>query len=94
MPSLHKKHKEAKSKYLSDLDIFVYIANLCLYSTRILRDEIRVKNRDAVLQTVGKEVTALSKLISKKNWYYFSEYTHTGTKKFYKSVGLKPNETN
>ncbi len=82
MPSLHKKHKEVKNNNLSDIDIIVYSVNLCLYSARILRGEIKVKNRDAVLQTVGREVIAISNLMSKKNWYYFSDYTHTGTKKF------------
>lgn len=75
---------------LSEIDIISYSTNLCLFSMRILRDEIQVPNRDEILKKVTNEVLELYKLLSKKDYMMESNYTKKDTKKFFKSVGLKP----
>lgn len=85
-----KKDREKKAKYLSELDVIMYSTNLCLFSMRILREEIQIKNKDMVLSMVNKEVYNLSRLMSKNDFMQDSNYTKKDTRAFFKEVGLKP----
>ncbi len=88
-PMMYKRVTIDKS-YLSSIELILYSTNLCLFSTRILRNEIHVKNREATLSAVIQEVSKLYNLLSKDDFYMHSDYTKKDTKKFFKSVGLKP----
>lgn len=75
---------------LNEIELILYSTNLCLFSMRILRNEIEVKNRNTVLNIVTDEVGKLYNLISKKDFLLHSNYTKKDTREFFKKVGLKP----
>lgn len=87
---LQKSKISTNKKYLNELELILYSTNLCYYSTRILRNEIEVKNRNEVLNIVTDEVGKLYNLLSKKDFLLHSNYTQEDTKAFFKKVGLKP----
>lgn len=79
---------------MSEIDLILYSTNLCLFSARILRNEIQIPNRDETLTKVNNEIMKLYNLLSKKDFILHSEYAHKDTKQFFKSVGLKPKHIN
>lgn len=81
---------KANRGVLNEIEVILYSSNICLYAMRILRGEIHVKNREAVLNRTMAEIAKLESLLSKKDFYQYSTYTEGTTKEFYKSVGLKP----
>lgn len=88
-PMIYKRVTIDKSR-LSEIELILYSTNLCLFSARILRDEINVPNREGTLNAVSKEILKLYSILSTKDYYLHSDYTKQDTKKFFKSVGLKP----
>ena len=76
--------------HLNEIELILYSTNLCLFSMRILRNEIQVSNRTNVLNVVMNEAGKLYNLLSKQNILQHSNYTKKDTKTFFKSVGLKP----
>jgi hypothetical protein len=90
LQGLDKNKRGTKSKYLDELELLVYSTNLCFYSMRILRNEIKVNNRAETLSLVNNEVFKLNNLLSKRDYFSRSEYTKKNTKEFFKKVGLKP----
>lgn len=88
-PMMYKRVTIDKS-FMSEIDLLSYSSSLCLFSMRILRDEIKVRNRDATLYAVGNEILKLSSILSKDDYYLHNERTHKDTKEFFKRVGLKP----
>ncbi|MBN2963167.1 hypothetical protein JWV37_00100 [Sulfurospirillum sp. T05] len=74
---------------LSQIEIILYSTKLCLFSMRILRNEITVKNRAKVLSMTLKEVLTLNRLLAKDN-YYEETITHKEAKEVFKRIGLKP----
>ena len=88
-PLTYKRVTIDKSR-LSEIDLISYSSSLCLVSMRILRNEIKVKNREGTLKAVMQEVSKLNSLLSKDDYYLHSDYTQKDTKKFFKEVGLKP----
>lgn len=88
-PIKYKPTKADKSK-MSEIELILYSTNLCLFSMRILRNEISVKNRDAKLQRAINEVKKLSAAINDDAAFYNQNYTHQERREFFKSVGLKP----
>lgn len=93
-----KPHDEHTKKPLRLSELILYSANLCLYSMRILRDEIQVTDKYQKLNAVQNEILKLNNLIHKNDYEFFelNTYSKSDTKKFYKKVGLKPKhiETN
>jgi len=75
---------------LSEVGLICYTSDLCLFSMRILRNEITVPNRDAVLRSTMIELSKLNALLHKGDYYTHSTYTVKDTKNFFKQVGLKP----
>ena len=75
---------------LNQIELILYSTNLCLFSMRILRDEIVIKNRNKTLQIVNNEVRKLYTLLSKEDYLFHSNYTKKSTKEFFKKIGLKP----
>ncbi len=75
--------------FMSAIDLILYSTNLCLFSARILRDEIKVKNRRETLHRVNNELLQLNSLLNKDDYYLHNERTHKDAKRFFKNVGLK-----
>lgn len=84
------KRLEAKETPLNEIELILYSTNLCLYSMRILRNEITVRNREAKLQALMREAAKMHSLLSQRDFYLHSTYTKSNTKKFFKQVGLRP----
>ncbi len=63
------KPKLSRSKYLSSMEMLLYSSNLCYYSTRIIRNEVIVNNRDLILNQIEKEVYRMYKLLSNDDFY-------------------------
>lgn len=76
--------------FMNEIDLLLYSSNLLLFSARILRYEINVKNRERTLNATMQEVSKLNRLLSKDDYYLHSDYRKKDTKKFFKDVGLKP----
>ena len=88
-PMIYKRVTIDKSR-LSEIELILYSTNLCLFSARILRDEIIVPNREGTLNAVSKEILKLYSILSKDDYYLHSTYTQKDTKKFFKDVGIRP----
>lgn len=69
LKSLTRQKQPNRSKYLSELEMIMYSTNLCYYSTKIIYDEIRVKNKDEVLNHLTKEMYRIHKILCDKDWY-------------------------
>ena len=50
------KEKFKRGKYLNEIEMILYSTNLCYYSSRILRNEIIVDNREMLLNSLTKEM--------------------------------------
>lgn len=87
---LLKERPEPLKTPLNEIELISYSSNLCLFSMRILRDEIKVKNREGTLNAVMQELSKLNSLLSRDNYYSHATHTKNDTKKFFKEVGLKP----
>jgi len=75
---------------LNQIELILYSTNLCLFSMRILRDEIVIKNRNKTLQIVNNEISKLYALLSQEDFAFNHSYTKKSTKEFFKKIGLKP----
>jgi len=75
---------------LSDLEVILHSQNLCLFTMRILRNEIFVNNRDEVLNMAMKEVIRYNRLFQKENYYEETTITHKQVKETFKRIGIKP----
>jgi len=82
--------KKIDKSLLNQIELIHYSTNLCLFSSRILRNEITVPNRDGTLNRTAKEISTLRTLLLRDDYYMYATYTKQDTKKFFKSVGLKP----
>lgn len=91
LQKLQKEKRVRKSNPLNELDVILYSSNLCLYASRILHNEINVKNRDIIISMINIELCKLSRLFSKRDFLIESDYTKKNTKEFFKKVGLKTN---
>lgn len=71
LSTIQKLTKESltKSKYLSQIDMILYSTNLCYYSSRIIRNEIKVKNSDEVLSNVTKEIMRIYNILRQDDYY-------------------------
>lgn len=87
--SLQQNNVLINKRYLDKLELVLYSTNLCLFSTRILRKDIKVKNRSEVLNIVNDEVRKLYNLLSKKDFLLYSNYTKRDIREFSKKIGLK-----
>lgn len=79
-----------REKYLDEIEILTYSSNLCLYGARIIRNEIKINNRDKVLSLVTNEISKLYNLLSKDSFLLDSTYTKKNIKIFTKEIGMKP----
>jgi len=83
------KIKVSRSKYLSSMEMLLYSSNLCYYSTRIIRNEIIVDNRDLILNQLEKEVLRMYKLLSKDDFYTLENaMTKKEQKENFKKFGI------
>ena len=73
---------------LSQIALINHSASLCLYAMRILRDEIRVKNKAEILAMTLREIKKLGTMLSKNN--YEETITHKEAKETFKQIGLMP----
>ena len=90
LPRLKPIKKSNNNDLLNKIELIEYSTTLCLFSTRILRNEIQVENRKEVLDIVYDEVGKLYNLLSKKDFFLHSNYTKKDTREFFEKVGLKP----
>lgn len=83
---------QCTKKNLSMIETILYSSNLCLFSMRILRDEIQVTDKYQKLNATQKEIIKLCSLLQKDDYEFheLNTYTKSSTKKFFKKVGLKP----
>ncbi|MFA7500822.1 MAG: hypothetical protein WCY85_07410 [Sulfurimonas sp.] len=77
-------------KHIRLSELLLYSSNLCLFSMRILRDEIQVPERAVTLNVVASEISKIRKLLSSNDMMIENYYTKKDTKNFFKKVGLKP----
>jgi hypothetical protein len=49
--------------------MILYSTNLCYYSSRILRNEIIVNNREIILNSLMIEIYRIYKILCSDNWY-------------------------
>lgn len=75
---------------LSESELLLHSANVCLFSMRLLRNEIFIDNRDKVLAMAMQEAKNINTLLSKNNYYEESTITHKEAKATFKRLGLKP----
>ncbi|ATB70384.1 hypothetical protein SJPD1_2288 [Sulfurospirillum diekertiae] len=73
---------------LSQIALINHSASLGLYAMRILRDEIRVKNKAEILAVTLKEIKKLSTMLSKNN--NEDTITRKEAKETFKKIRLKP----
>lgn len=73
---------------LSQIALINHSASLGLYAMRILRDEIRVKNKAEILAMTLKEIKKFSTMLSKNN--YDETISFKEAKETFKQIGLKP----
>lgn len=86
-PMIYKRVTIDKSR-LSDIALLNHSSSLCLFTMRLLHDEIKVKDKGQSLQVALNEISKLTSIISKDD-YYMHDYTNKDTKKIYKEIGLK-----
>ena len=84
-----------RSKYLCELEMIMYSTNLCYYSTKIIYDEIRVKNKDEVLNHITKEMYRIHKILCDKDWYNLENaLTKKEHKENFKKFGITKRSLN
>jgi len=85
------KQKETKRayQYLSNVEMILYSTNLCYYTHKILNNEIKVKNRDVVINNVMNEVYRMNNLLKKDDWYSLENVLSVSDKKAnFKKFGI------
>ena len=87
---LIKTRVSINNKLLNEIEIILYSTNLCLFAARILREEIQIQNRNAVLSIIEAKINELYNLLSKKDFLLYSNYTKKDKEKFFNKIGLKP----
>jgi len=83
--TLERESKPIKSKYYSSVDILCYSVDLCSVAMKILRGEILVKDKDLVIDALIQETKK-----TQHPDFIYELYTDAKAKKFYKSIGIKP----
>lgn len=86
-PMIYKRVTIDKSR-LSGIALLSHSSSLCLFTMRLLHDEIKVKDKKQSLQVALNEIKKLNSIISRDD-YYLNDYTNKDTKKIYKEIGLK-----
>lgn len=89
LQKLQKEKRIRQSKPLNELELILYSTNICYFASKILRDEIKVSNREYKLSMLNSEMLKLNRLLSKRNFLLESEYTKKKTKDFFEIVGIK-----
>ena len=79
---------QKKAEYLSTIEFLLYTADLCLFSTLLLRNEITIKNKDFILANITNEIKVLDNILKEDNLSKQISIKHK--KDFLKKVGLKP----
>ncbi|MDK9693934.1 MAG: hypothetical protein OEL19_06790 [Sulfurimonas sp.] len=74
---------------LSEIELIMYSTNICYHGMNILRGETIVKNREAKLQALNREILKICSLLQMDNYYFHSTYTKENTKKFFNDVGIR-----
>jgi len=87
--ALKKEPLERFKTPLSEVELILYSTNICYHSMKILRGETIVQNRNAKLNAMMQEATKISSLLSKRDFYLYSTYTKSDTKKFFRDVGIR-----
>ena len=83
------KTKVSKGKYLSELEMILYCTNITYYSMRILRNEIKVNNRDKILSDVTKEINRIYSILLKDDFYSIENVmTKKEQKESFKKFGI------
>lgn len=90
LSTINHTKKINRSNLLNEIDLILYSTNLCLFSTRVIRDEIKVKDYRTTLNMLNNEILKLHNILLKKDFIYHSSYTKKDTKEFFKKVGIKP----
>lgn len=73
---------------LSQIELISHSSSLCLYAMRILRDEIKVKNKAEISAMALKEIKKLNTILSKDN-YYEETISRKEAKETFKRIGIK-----
>jgi len=73
---------------LSQIELISHSSSLCLYAMRILRDEIRVKNRAEILAMTMAEIRRMHTMMHVNN--NEESITCKDAKQTFKRLGIKP----
>ena len=65
------KERFKRGKYLNEIEMILYSTNLCYYASRILHNEIKVNNREIILNSLMMEIYRIYKILCSDNWYNF-----------------------
>jgi valyl-tRNA synthetase len=84
-----KRPRKKSLTFLNEIEVISYATSICLQLSRVLNNEIQVKDRNKTLKLLQDEVDNIYKLISKKDFLIHSNYTKQNTKQFFKDVGIK-----
>lgn len=87
---LSKKPTVRKETPLNEIELITYSTNLCYHSTMIIRGETVVRNKEAKLNAINREIIKLNSLLSHDDYFQHSTYTKQNTAKFFKEVGIRP----
>lgn len=79
--------KQKKAEYLSSIEFLLYTADLCLFSTRLIRNEINIKNKDFILANITNEIKVLDNILQEDNLDQQISIKHKTD--FFKKVKLK-----
>jgi len=87
-----KQGKRECSPRLSSIEMILYSTNLCYYATRIIHNQIKVKNKDDVLMHLRKEIKRVHKIISDDEFLINSDnyLTKKQRKENLKRFGITP----
>lgn len=81
------KSSQNKKNLLKKMELILYTSNLCLFSTRIIRKEVHIKNKNETLSLINEEIKKTVWMLSTNNYI---NITKKDTRVFFKKVGLKP----
>ena len=87
---LQTEHPQRLETPLSEIELIMYSTNICYHSAKIIRGDTVVKNREAKLKALDREMLKICSLLQMNNYYSHSTYTKENTKKFFKQVGIRP----
>jgi len=82
-----------RENYLNNVELLAHFADVNLYTMRILRDEIVVRNKSQKLEILLQEIRKFNSLLNSENMMMDSDYTQKSIKEFKKRVGQKPEHT-